>query len=503
VSLTVHRGIALAIVGVYLSMTLALAVTARPQSDEAVYANPGYNLIHDGRMGMTLYPLPDYLPLSAAQRVYIQPPLYFVVTAALFRIAGFGLIQVRLLSIFFGLVCLASWYTIARSLTKSITAALLVAGLISVDYFFLIGASHGRMDMMCAGLGSAGLAMYMRWRRALLSRAIFWGNLLASLALLTHPAGLVWAAGMLLAMLLLDWRSLSVKLLAIGAIPYLFVAAIWGIYIAQDPAAFREQMRAILLVNEGSFDYSHLSRWRVIRYLQQEVLVRYAGPYGLLPGVRLVSRLKILVLTAYLTGVSGILLTGKLRRRPTMAWFSVLFIAAFFILAESSPSKFNYYLPHTTVMMAACLGVFLFAVSDSPRWKPILAVAAIVAAIQLGAGAALIRQDEYHRDYLPVIAAIERNCPRNGLIMSQSELWFGLLHDQTVLNDYRLGFRNGLVPNAFVMDSVFRDLHERDRESDPASYRHVQELIGQSRSIYKDSYSEVYITHRRALSGPK
>ena len=97
-----QRLIALAIVAVYLSTTLALAFTERPQSDEAIYANPGYNLLDSGKMGITLYPLPDFLPLSTAQRTYIQPPLYFVATAALFRIVGFGLFQVRFLSIFFG-----------------------------------------------------------------------------------------------------------------------------------------------------------------------------------------------------------------------------------------------------------------------------------------------------------------------------------------------------------------------------------------------------------------
>ena len=40
-----------------------------------------------------------------------------------------------------------------------------------------------------------------------------------------------------------------------GALPYLLVGAAWGSYIAQDPAAFRDQMKAVLIIESGSFDY--------------------------------------------------------------------------------------------------------------------------------------------------------------------------------------------------------------------------------------------------------
>ena len=409
-------------------------------------------------MGLTLYPLPDYLPLSTAQRTYVQPPLYFIVTAALFRIVGFGVAQVRLLSVFFrgSSVCFLGILTIVRSLTKSAAPALLVTGLISVDYFFLIGAV-ARPDGydVCRTWARLGLLRICIGGAVHLLRAVFGGNVMAALALLTHPAALVWAAGLMLAILLLDRRRLSVKLFAAIAVPYLLAGAAWGSYIAQDPAAFREQMHGTLTENEGSFDYSHLSHSRIIRYLQQEILTRYAAPFGFLRGVGLASRLKILVLTAYLVGVFGILLFRRLHRRPFMVWFPVFFLTAFLILAEVSPSKFNYYLPHTTIIMAACLGIFLFHVTDIPHGKPIFAVVALFGGIQLAGAAYVIRQDEYHGNYLPVIQAIKQNTPDGALIMSQGELWFGLCPDRTVLYDYRLGFLSGLRPDCVCHGSRF------------------------------------------------
>jgi 4-amino-4-deoxy-L-arabinose transferase-like glycosyltransferase len=493
-----QRLIASAIVAVYLFVTLALAFTARPQSDEAVYANPGYNLIHSGKMGMTIYELRGYLPLSTAERTYVQPPLYFLVSAVLFQVVGFGLHQVRLLSIFFGLVCLFSWYKTVRSLGFPQSLGLLVMGLISVDYFFLIGASHGRMDMMCVGLGSAGLAIYTNLRTRNLFRAVFWGNAMAALAMLTHPAGIVWAAAVLLAILMFDLHSFSVKLLAVAALPYLLAAVSWGAYILQDPVAFRDQLRGNLLVNKGSFDYSHLSHFQVLGYLEQEIITRYAAPFGLLGGVSLASRLKILVLVAYLTGVFGIILVKRLRVISTFLWFSIIFLSGFFLLAEISPSKFAYYLPHTTVMMAACLGIFLYSVTRSPQWRLIFAVAILIGFIQIGGAANVIRQNEYRSTFVPVIHAIERNSRPNSTIMSEAELWFGLWRDRTVLDDPLLGFLSGIHPDVFVMNPVFQALHERDRRTNPAGYEHVQRLIEQSRMVYKDSYNRVYVTDVQA-----
>lgn len=492
----VERWVAFGIIAIYLSVTLALAFTDSPQSDEAIYANPGYNLVHSGKMGTTLYELRGYLPLSLAQRTYIQPPLFFLVTAALFRTVGFGLAEVRSLSILFGLVCLFSWYVIVRSLTNLTLPALLVAGLISVDYFFLIGASHGRMDMMCVGLGSAGLAIYMNWRKTNLRSATFWGNTLAALAMLTHPVGIVWAAGVVLAMVVLDRRLLSFKLLLVGAVPYLLAGAFWGAYILQDVTAFREQMRGTLLVNENSFDYSHLAHSRILRYLEQELISRYAAPFGLLAGARAISRFKILVLGTYLSGVFGILLVRRLRQNPRLLWASLFCISGFFLLAEVSPSKFSYYLPHMTVIMAACAGMFLYAVTPSPKWRMILTVAATVAVVQLGGAALVIRRNEYQRTFLPVIEAIERNSAPNSVVMSDGELWFGLWRDHTVLVDPLLGFRSGIRPDVFVMNTFFRAQQEREQRADPAAIEYMQDVVDRSHVVYKDPYSEVYVTDR-------
>ncbi len=424
--------------------------------------------------------------------MYWQPPVYFLATALWYRIVGFGLFQVRLLSIVFGLLCLISWFTIVRGLARSAVAGLLAMGLISVDYFFLIGASHGRMDIMCVGFGSLGLAAYVRWHLTNARLAIFSGHTLAALAVFSHPVGIVWAVALLLAMWFFDRRLLSFRLLVIGALPYLLGASAWGVYIAQDTAAFHEQMRAILAENQRVFYDPNFSGFRPIQYLEQEIVNRYAAPFGLLPDVSLARRLKAVVLVAYLGAVCGILAIRRLRSNPAVAWFAAIFIASFFLLAEVSPSKYSYYLPHTTVMLAACFSVFLSYVTSPPAWRSIATAVAILAGIQLAGIVHLARSDDFHRQFQPAVAAIRHVAGSNARVMASNHFWLGLWDDPNFLTDPTLGFLSGLRPDVFVMDPLSRSLHAMDKERDPAKYSHVQSAIENSNLIFDNNVYQIY-----------
>jgi 4-amino-4-deoxy-L-arabinose transferase-like glycosyltransferase len=499
------RQIQAAILVCYLLLNISVALTGRPQTDESVYANPGYNLLHSGRMGTTLYELRGFMPLSLAERTYWQPPLYFLTTAAWYRLFGFGLLQTRFLSTLFGALVICCWCVIARSLLQSKTAQWLVPGLVAVDYFFVIGSSTGRMDIMCAALGIASIATYVSNRQKSLFSAIFWSHGLATFAILTHPAGLSYWLGLAFLVLYFDRRSLSLQHLAAAAVPCVAGGLLWGSYIAQDPAAFFAQMQGILDLNKGSFTAGHWSDIAVVRNLQKELVFRYAGPFGLTSGVGLLNRLKSLVLLAYATGVFGLLLLT--RRSRDLVVFPILALLSFSYLAFASPSKFSYYLPHTTMFMAACFGVF---VSHLRTWgtrpagnlavrmpKALLAAAVMmVAGVELSGLIYRIVQDPLHRSYLPAIAAIRKNSKPGSLVMGSGELWFQLYSERQVRYDPALGFRNHLKPSLFVMDTAYDALHERDREADPAIYAYVRDSLARSQVVYSDGYYRVYVERR-------
>jgi len=483
------------ICGIYLSISVATLLTARPQTDEAIYANPGYNLIYNGRMATTLYELRGFMPLSMAERTYWQPPLYFLTTAAWYRLVGFGLFQVRILSVLFGLLAIYSWFMIGRCLSGSSTLALLMSGLVSIDYFFVLGASQGRMDMMCAALGVAAIAVYLRLRVRCFPSAIFWSHALATMSVLTHPVGLSYWLGLMLLIVYFDRRSLSFNILLLAATPCLAGGVGWGLYIAQDPVAFVTQIHRTLEINKYSFEMPNLSSIGFVRNLQLELHFRYVGPFGFGPGVGPAQRTKALVLLTYVVGVIGTFILSSSRERRNIIVLPALALVAILYLALVSPSKFSYYLPHTTMFMAACLAAFLYYLKLSARRKQIVAVAALtlVGGIQAGGLLYRVHQNPYGHSFVPAVESIVRNSAPGTVVVGSGELWFRLQPERSVLHDPALGFRNGMEPRIFVMDPLYRELYERERQAGSPIYSWVRDYLDRSRSVYADGYYQVYV----------
>lgn len=492
--MTWHRGLVTAILVFFCILAFAGANTILPQPDEAVYANPGYNITYNGFPGTTLYELRGYMPLSMAQRTYWQFPLYFFSTAFWFRMAGFGVFQVRLYSLLFALMSLGSWYWIVRRLTGSASAGLLALGLIATDFFFFLGASTGRMDMQCCGLGSAGLAAYLLLRERSLAQAVFWSHVLATLSIISHGVGVLYWLALVYLILTKDRRDLSVRVALCGLAPALAGMGLWSLYILQDLAGFREQMRASVQILSGYWDTTGLSQNSLIRSLQLEWRYRYQGPFGLAAGVGLAQRLKAVILVAYVVPIIGLVISRWYRRSAGLIALSVMTLIAVLYLGLVSPSKFYYYLPHATVFMAASLGAFLAALAYSAprnRWVAGAAVV-VVTGLQLAGIFYRIHQDPYHHSYLPVVRMALDHTAKNSIIMAPGEIWFAVQHDRYMIYDPILGLLSGMVPDLVVWSKTERELQQKHKVSDPATFLYVQRILEGRKLIYEDENYQVY-----------
>lgn len=489
-----HKWCVAAIFVLFSILTSVGANTLLPQTDEAVYANPGYNLTYNGHTGTTLYELRGYMPESMSRHTYWQFPLYFFVTAAWYKVFGFGLFQVRLLSILFGLVSITSWYWIVRRLSGSPTAGLFAMAFTALDFFFVLGAATGRMDMLCCGLGSAALATYVILRERSTAQAIFWSHLLATFCIMTHGAGVLYWVALVWLILPLVRRPLSWKLFAAAVVPALFGMLLWGLFILKDPAGFREQMQRSIELLSGYWDTTGLSRYSWLRSLQLEWIYRYQGPFGLGPGVGIAQRLKALVLLAYVAPILGVLFSKRVRHSPGLAPLAVMTLIAAGYLGLASPSKFYYYLPHVTVFMAASFGAFLCWLLDlkSRRQRLIYAAAIVVAAVQLGGILYRVRQDPYHRSYLPMVEIVRKHSTPHSIIMAPGEVWFTVEHDRYMIYDPSLGYRSSMVPSIIVWSKTERELQAKHKLSAPLLYQHVQRLLDTGRLIFEDENYQVY-----------
>lgn len=491
-----QRVVGAGIVLVFLVLSIAIALTARPETDESVYANPGYNLAFNGHMGTTLYQLGDYMPNSLGVYTYWQPPLYFVATTVWYKILGFGLTSTRLLSVFAGLLGVVCWYTFVRHLLGSVNIALAAAGFVAVDYFFLMGSGRGRMDILCAALGAACISFYTVFRESKPSVAVFGSHLLAGLSFLAHPCGLAYALMLCVLTLYLDFRRIRVSWVFLGALAYTLCFTPWIVYLLRDLPAYREQLNAILAVNNGSFDPASFSSNRYLRYLQQEIHFRYLGPFGLSAGASIAGRAKALILLLYLSAVAGLLFWPKLRSNRRLPLLSLLFLTAFVVLTEASPSKFYYYLPHTTAILAVSAAVFLCHLPFPPRFRLILLLG--FAALQIAGTAIGISQNPRARSYQPAIEAILRHSSPGSLVIGSGELWFPLSSQRTVIHDPALAGRSGLQPDILVMDPLYRTQLRDASVRYPALYAHGEQLIRHSRLVYDDGYYQVYQNQRVA-----
>src|SRR5436309_2288758 len=82
----------------------------------------------------------------------------------------------------------------------------LTAALLAVDYSFVMGASFGCMDLMCAALGFAGLAAYLSLREKHFAWAVLVSHTLVAASGLTHFMGILHFAGLVFLTLYFDRR---------------------------------------------------------------------------------------------------------------------------------------------------------------------------------------------------------------------------------------------------------------------------------------------------------
>src|ERR1700730_5017799 len=98
---------------VYLILAVGTAVTLQPTSDEGELASPSFTLVNRGYMAVT-----QWEAHRASHKAHSMPPCFFLFLGAWQSIVGFGIIQMRLGSVLWGLVLLLALRYILANLTQ-------------------------------------------------------------------------------------------------------------------------------------------------------------------------------------------------------------------------------------------------------------------------------------------------------------------------------------------------------------------------------------------------
>ena len=472
------KGLAALVLGVYLALALGMALTRQPWCDEGWFASPAVNLVEHGHMGTTVYDPPADLP-RFERLTYWMPPVHFLVQAAVYRVLGVSVVAMRLISVVAGLVSLGATFIIARTLTRRAEIALLAMALLATDNIFIIGCGDGRMDLLCAALGLAGIASYLALRETRLPAATLAAHALVMTSGLTHPNGILPLALLLVLQVGLDRKRLGAREVALTLLPYLVGGAAWGAYIAQDPRAFLAQFRQNMSGKWSGAPHRALLAELRLRWLDNFGFSReaiQATPW---------TRVRILVPIAYVT---GLVLAFKRPKGPEGKLAFALAALELFLLTFVIGNKSSAYLVHVIPLLAVAGAIGLGAVE---RRGLAVVFGLGLATLQIGTTVAQELRDRRHTVFLPVANAARAALPENGLVVGPAELAFELGFDH-VRDDPSLGLARSRDPAVLVLDGRYRNALENLDATDPPRAKLARSRLEPLHLLLRSGDYEVY-----------
>lgn len=488
-----------AALSVYLVLAVWTAVAGYIWDNEAWFASPAFTLIHKGYLGTTILASKGTWLEGIDRHTYWIPPLHPLLQALWYRLFGFGLLQMRYLSIVAGAVVLLAWYGIVSLLTDNRGIALLSIIIPATDSRFLMFAALGRPDATCAAFGALGWLAYLHLRDRSLPRAILVGNALTAASCLTHPCGELYASGLLLLTLYFDRRRLGWRNFWLLIAPYAAALSAWGLYILQAPSQFTRQ----ILGNIGGIgaEFTGVNRLAgvsslrgALRGLKTEYFFRYGVPFGRY-STSVADRTQLFALLIYTLGVAGCLLTPSLRNHRGYRALLGVGLLEYLTLGILDGFKSTGYLTHTLPLAGALLAIYVHFLFSKARGAqlPVLAAALILfAAVQFTALGRSFTVTPERWDYENALAFLRRSGSPPGIIAA-GEFAFALGFDSGMVDDWRLGYFSGWRPPFIAANVIYSGWLEHSATLDPAIHAYMLRLLrDEYRVAFRNSNYTIY-----------
>jgi hypothetical protein len=386
------------------------------------------------------------------KRTYWQVPGFYVAEAFWMKAFGMNLWTMRSLAAVAGIGTLALWILLFQTLGFERRVVMLSAAVLATDYALITRSADARMDTLSALFGTAALLTYLRWRSTNFTKCIFVSQCSLALAGLSHPmAGMVYMTAFAVIFLVnRDWKQLTLTRVAVAALPYLVGAGAWGLYIAQDSAAFAKQF--------GANTSGRLNGvWAPWRSVWREVVERYLGSYGLNSKIGL-AKAKFVIPVIYIGGALLTAFNRILRRSEPVRKVLLMLGGMVLVMMFTDDRKYGLYLIHVIPLYAVLLASWVvWAWNARPALRPILVCGMSgFMALQLVGCLYWVKRDSYRKEYLPLIQFVRSVTPPNGKVTGPAELGFALGFDTNLKDDYSLGVRTGRAPDVIVQNDLYR-----------------------------------------------
>jgi hypothetical protein len=312
------------------------------------------------------------------------------------------------------------------------------------------------MDLLTALFGGGSIAFYLLLRERSFRLAILAASSMITAGVLTHPLAAVYAPGLALSVLILDWRKIRPSTVLLTLLPIAVGFGLWGMYILQDVPAFRAQ-----LVQHSTDRIPQADQY--FNMVWFEFKMRY-GQHYLSEGL---SKLKVLIVAAFWLAIPGAVLLREFRREPRYLaiWFATWNVSVWLTLLDRA--KFSLYLVHPFQFFILNFGILCWLLLQrGGAWRR-LAVAGIAMIVVLNIGGMVYRagMDVRAMNYEPSIATIHQHTQPGDTVIGGAELAFGLKPDRKLVDDCRLGYYSGVEPTVIALNG-FYGRPRKDHESD-------------------------------------
>jgi hypothetical protein len=470
------RMIACAVVVLYLAICTATIHSLRPWCDEAYNGGAAMNLVNYGHMGVPAIEIVSAESYPGIDRHwYWQMPFYPVALAGWFELTGQGLYQQRFFTLFQACIVLLCTYLIIRRLSGQLSTAIGAVIVLALDYFFVQRSCDGRYDMLCAGCGFAGLAAYVCLRERSAVLAVLLGSAGVVGAVMTHAIGVLFGAQLLYLFVRYDLRRIRWSWVPAALAPPLVAGLLWGMYIQQDPAAFRGQfLRSI--ADRGGFTKDPIGGVR------REVQNRYIFGLGGVDGAKVDSGLRsirVIVLAGYLAGMGVVFASRRLRSKLAMSPILHLWAIGAVVLLVMDSGTRPLYLVHALPWMAAMVAAScIYLWTEFPTRRYLLAgTFGIFLAVQLAGIAYVIRRNNWRSEYTPVVQYLQQHLKSGQVVMGSPEYGFALGFGKQLVDDPCLGYFSKKIPTYIVLDLRYADQIRWYKDRLPEVYNYIQQRI--------------------------
>lgn len=434
---------------VALGLTLGYIIARSPWWDEGLFADVALNFRNYGHLGSSALDPSGYLLWPQVHRyTYWQFPLYLVALGSWFQVVPETIRWMRLFSLGWECLYLAAWFLLVRAWSRNERLALFITCVVALDYSVISAASDGRMEMMCAALGYAGMAAYASLRESRWMAAIAAASLFGAASFFCHPMGAVTNAS-IAALLLLDWRLINWRRIWVACIPYAIGVIFCALYVMQAPQIFEAQYHA-------ATNYRVRTVFTITKGIFLDAYERYWSNFFLLQTG--INKARVVILAFAVIGTLAVTADPVLRKQVLGRRLLMLVAISYVGIAVVDNQGFPFYLVYSLPLMTACGALWVYAKWQEPGFGRFVPAALLAASLSIvmGGYALKISKNDYKKLYQPAVAAAREYQRSGGVIMGGSELGFMLgFRSGQLVDDRYLGYFSGLKPEVYVQSQYY------------------------------------------------